>query len=84
MLAVGGLRVTRRRNACTTLLNKEVEVTADSTHDTFDQYGRSLLYVGSPDGYSVAVTRAGWAKPYVFDSNPVQKAPAIDACSRLP
>jgi hypothetical protein len=64
--------------ARTTLLNKEVEVTADPTQDNLDRYGRSLLYVGSPDDYSIAVTRAGWAKHYIFDNNPVQKAPAIE------
>jgi hypothetical protein len=34
--------------------------------------------------YSVAVTGAGWAEHYIFNNNPVQKAPQIEACQRQP
>jgi endonuclease YncB( thermonuclease family) len=68
--------------ARTTLLNQEVEVAADPTQDELDQYGRSLLYIGAPDDYSTGVARAGWARHYVFDNNPVQKAPQIEAAQR--
>jgi hypothetical protein len=60
-----------------TLLNQPVEVAPDPTQDNIDAYGRSLLYINV--GYSVAVTRAGWAKHYIFNNNPVQKAPEIKA-----
>ena len=60
-----------------TLLNQPVKVAPDPTQDNIDGYGRSLLYINV--GYSVAVTRAGWAKHYIFNNNPVQKAPEIKA-----
>jgi endonuclease YncB( thermonuclease family) len=34
--------------ARTTLLGREVDVTTDPTQDAVDQYGRALLYIGSP------------------------------------
>ncbi|GAA1251760.1 hypothetical protein GCM10009609_13870 [Pseudonocardia aurantiaca] len=44
--------------------------------------GRALLYVGAPEDYSIAVTRAGWAKSYVFNNKPVQKDPQIQAAEQ--
>lgn len=67
------------RFARTTLLNQEVTVASDPTQDSVDRHGRTLLYVGTPDDYSIAVARQGWAKRYVFNHNPVQKDPQIRA-----
>jgi endonuclease YncB( thermonuclease family) len=66
--------------ARSTLLNHRVDVAPDPTQDSIDTYGRSLLYitVGGMD-YSIAVTGAGWAEHYIFNNNPVQQAPAIQA-----
>ncbi|MHA6793891.1 thermonuclease family protein [Pseudonocardia bannensis] len=66
--------------ARSTLLNRPVVVSPDPTQDDTDSYGRALLYI-SVDGrdYSVAVTGAGWAEHYIFDNNPVLKAPTIEA-----
>jgi endonuclease YncB( thermonuclease family) len=68
--------------ARTTLFGRTVQVEPDPTQDSVDQYGRALLYVGAPQDYSIAVTRAGWAKRYVFNNKPVQKDPQIQAAEQ--
>jgi micrococcal nuclease len=70
------------RFARTTLLHQEVDVAADPTQDTHDQNGRALLYVGAPVDYSIAVTRAGWARRYVVGDTPVRKDPQIAAAEQ--
>lgn len=65
--------------ARTSLLDKTVEVASDPTQADVDQYGRSLVYIETLEDYSIAAARAGWAKRYVFENNPVQKDPQIRA-----
>lgn len=66
------------------VLNKVVEVSADPTQDDVDRWGRALRYVNvGPVDASVAITRAGWAKNYVYNNVPVQRAPAIQGAEAV-
>lgn len=64
------------------LMDRPVQITADPTQAETDPYGRALLYLGAPQGYSTAAAGAGWAEHYVFNGAPVQKAPQIEAAQQ--
>ena len=63
------------------LLNKQVTVVGDPTQDVRDRYGRVLGYLYLADGsnYSVLAARAGAARTYIFDGQPVTEHPASAA-----
>ena len=63
------------------LLGQRVAFITDPTQDSTDHYGRTLAYLVKGDGwnYSVEAARAGTAKSYIYDNNPVQKYPEIAA-----
>ena len=58
-----------------TLLGQRVAFLADPTQDRTDRYGRTLAYLVKGDSwnYSVEAARAGTARAYIYDNNPVQK-----------
>jgi micrococcal nuclease len=60
--------------------HQTVRLVSDPTQSDVDIYGRELRYVRKLDGtdYSVAVTVAGWAKPYVFHHKPAQDFDAVN------
>lgn len=64
--------------------HQTVRLVSDPTQADVDTYGRSLRYVRRLDGqdYSVAVTGAGWAKPYVFHHKPAQDFEAVNYAMR--
>lgn len=70
--------------ATDSLLHKQVVATPDPTQDKVDRYDRSLLYldVAGAD-YSAAAIATGWAKHYVFNNKPVQRAPNLAAAETL-
>lgn len=57
-----------------TLLGETVTLKTDPTQDKIDSYDRALRYIVLENGknYSVLAARAGVAKNYVFEGNPVQ------------
>lgn len=63
------------------LTDQRVTLAGDPTQADRDRYQRLLRYVRLADGrdYSVEVTRAGWARSYRFQHNPVQEQSQIDA-----
>ncbi len=67
-----------------TLLGQRVAFVLDPTQDRTDLYGRTLAYLVKGDGwnYSVEAARAGTARAYVYDNNPVQKYPEIAAAEQ--
>lgn len=69
------------RFATETLTGQRVALNADPTQDPRDRYGRSLVYVDLADGrnFSVEAARAGMARSYVYDDNPVSRYPEIKA-----
>jgi endonuclease YncB( thermonuclease family) len=69
-----------REFARATLLDEKVTVAVDSTQDSVDQYGRSLLYVGRWGvDYSHAIVVAGLATATISATNPVEKATTLQA-----
>jgi len=67
--------------AVTTMLGQRVALQTDPTQDRTDRYGRTLAYLVRGDGwdYSVESVRAGAARSYVYDDNPVMRYDAIEA-----
>lgn len=67
--------------ASRTLTGRRVALVPDASQDSHDRYGRTLAYVERDDGwnYSIEAVRAGMAKSYVFNNNPVELSPAISA-----
>ena len=67
-----------------TLLGQRVAFVLDPTQDRTDHYGRTLAYLVKGDGwnYSVEAARAGTAKAYIYDNNPVQKYAEIAAAEQ--
>ena len=55
---------------------RRVRLRTDPTQDTYDRYGRLLVYVDLRDGsgsMNAAMIRAGWAMVYVYDGVPFQR-----------
>jgi micrococcal nuclease len=67
--------------AVTTMLGQRVALQTDPTQDRTDRYGRTLAYLVRGDGwdYSVESVRAGAAKSFVYEDNPVLRYDAIEA-----
>lgn len=67
--------------ATTTMLGQRVALVPDPTQESTDSYGRTLAYLVRADGwdYSVEAARAGTARSYVYDRNPVSRYNAIQA-----
>jgi len=67
-----------------TLLGQQVAIVTDPTQDRTDRYGRTLAYLIKDDGwnYSVEAARAGTARAYIYDNNPVQKYAEIAAAEQ--
>jgi micrococcal nuclease len=66
--------------ARSTMVGQRVAVIGDPTQDPTDRYGRTLAYLIRADGwdYSVEAARAGAAKSYVYENNPVARYELID------
>ncbi|MGB1225160.1 MAG: thermonuclease family protein [Mycobacterium sp.] len=66
------------------LLQQRVAFISDPTQDTTDRYGRTLAYLVKADGwnYSVEAARAGTARAYIYDSNPVREYAKIAAAEQ--
>ena len=67
------------------LLGQRVAIVYDPSQGMNDRYGRTLAYlVKGPDGwdYSVEAARAGFARAYVYDDNPVSRYPEIAAAEQ--
>ncbi|BBY28137.1 thermonuclease family protein [Mycolicibacterium sediminis] len=64
-----------------TMAGKRVALVRDPSQDVTDRYGRTLGYLVRADGwdYSVKAARAGTAKSYVYDGNPIAQYEAIRA-----
>lgn len=64
-----------------TMVGQRVAVVRDPTQDVTDRYGRTLAYLVRADGwdYSVEAVRAGAARAYVYDHNPVSRYDKIQA-----
>src|ERR1700712_23026 len=67
--------------AVTTMLGQRVALQTEPTQDRTDRYGRPLAYLVRGDGWDYAVesVRAGAAKSFVYDDNPVLRYDAIEA-----
>ncbi len=63
------------------MLGQRVALQTDPTQDRTDRYGRTLAYLVRGDGwdYSVESVRAGAARSFVYDDNPVMRYDAIEA-----
>lgn len=61
-----------------------VTLRSDPTQDVTDRYGRTLAYVIEPNGvnYSIAAARAGAARSYTYEHNPVTLESAIVQAER--
>ena len=70
--------------AMSTMLGQRVALIPDPTQDRTDRYGRTLAYLEKADGwnYSVEAARAGAARSYVHEGNPVSRYDAIMAAER--
>lgn len=66
------------------LLGQQVAVIPDPTQDRTDRYGRTLAYLVKGDGwnYSIEAARAGAAKSYVYQGDPVSLYPEIAAAEQ--
>jgi micrococcal nuclease len=66
------------------LLGQRVAVVPDPTQESRDRYGRTLAYLVRADGwnYSVEAARAGTARAYIYDNNPVSQYPVIAAAEQ--
>lgn len=66
------------------LLEQRVAFITDPTQDANDHYGRTLAYLVKDNGwnYSVEAARAGTAKSYIYDNNPVQEYAEIAAAEQ--
>ncbi len=65
----GGREATKVMRRFATV-GEHVQLTTDSTQDTFDRYGRLLAYVTGDNGrlLQVEMLKTGWAKVYVFEN----------------
>jgi len=70
--------------AQSTMVGQRVAFVPDPTQDQTDRYCRTLAYLIRVDGwdYSVEAARAGAAKSYVYEGNPVAGNDAIVAAER--
>ena len=70
--------------AVANLVGQRVAVIPDPTQDPRDRYGRTLAYLVKADGwdYSVEAARAGTARAYIYDGNPVSRYPQIAAAEQ--
>lgn len=66
------------------MVGQRVALVPDPTQDSTDRYGRTLAYLVRADGwdYSIEAARAGAARSYVYDGNPVTQADAIRAAEQ--